>query len=91
MLGERTTKALVLELDNMGVSMKPENFDIIKFDKGLRQVFGNAADLFMEQIYHDFKTRVSRYGNIEETRMPKEMRAADKISRLLAPSATNTP
>jgi hypothetical protein len=91
MLGEPTMGALVWELDQQGISIKSKDFDIIKVDRGLRQIFGNAADLFMEQIYKEFKARLSEYGmNVEEIVMAdkESISVAWKITRLLALKAS---
>lgn len=91
MLGEPTIGALVLELELQGISIKSKDFDNIKVDQGLRQIFGSAANLFMEQIYNEFKARLSEYGmNVEEIEMAdkESISAAWKITRFLALQAS---
>jgi len=85
MLGERASKALFLELRLLEISIKPEAFDIVKVDEGLKKIFGSAAALFMEEIYTEFKTRLSEEGiSTDEIEMKEEdITAAEKISRLL--------
>jgi hypothetical protein len=90
MLGERAAKALFLELRLLEISTKPEEFDIIKIDKGLKKIFGSAAELFMGEIYTEFKTRLSEEGisDVEIEINDANIPAAAKISRLLAVKAT---
>jgi hypothetical protein len=86
LLGEGPSKALFQELRLLEVSMKPEGFDIIKVDEGLKNIFGSAAELFMEQIYTEFKSKLSEAGiHGDEIAIKDEnISAAQKISKLLA-------
>ncbi len=87
LLGERAMKGLVSELGLLGISLKPEEFDIIKVDQGLKKIFGSASELFMEQIYVEFKTKLSEEGinNDEIETKDQNVSAAEMISSLLAP------
>ena len=90
MLGEPAAKALFSELRLLEISIKPEEFDIIKVDAGLRKIFGSAAELFTGDIYREFKTRLSEEGITDDEVEIKDtnISAANKILRLLAPKAT---
>ena len=91
MLGDRAMKGLVWELGAFGISLKPEEFNITRLDEGLKKIFGSAAELFMEQIYSEFKTQLSEEINIDEIEIKEdhEISAVEKISGLLALKTTS--
>jgi hypothetical protein len=86
-LGEPTMQALFWELSNQGVSTNPEEFDIRKFDSELKKIFGDGANVFMEEIYGQFKIAFEqRYG--ENGAIPAadrdDLEPVEKIQRILS-------
>ncbi|MGI0014538.1 MAG: hypothetical protein ACREBU_14020 [Nitrososphaera sp.] len=59
-LGEPTMQALYWELSTQGVSTNPEEFDIKKFDHEMKKIFGDGANVFMDEIYARFKEKAER-------------------------------
>jgi len=53
-------QALFWELSTQGVTTNPEEFDIRKFDQELKKIFGDGANVFMDEIYIQFKEHVER-------------------------------
>lgn len=86
-LGEPTMQALFWELSSQGVTTNPEEFDILKFDEELKKIFGDGANVFMEEIYSQFKRKfeqqIGDQGGVsisdEENLQPVE-----KIQRILS-------
>ncbi|HEX2013609.1 MAG TPA: hypothetical protein VLA68_00135, partial [Nitrososphaera sp.] len=85
-LGEPTMQALFWELSTQGVATNPEEFDIKKFDQEMKKIFGDGADVFMEEIYSQFKEHMERQygeeGNIAEID-DQNLPAIEKIQRIL--------
>jgi len=87
MVGDLAMKGLVLELRLAGTALKPEEFDIVKVDEGLKKIFRSASELFMEQIYSEFSSKLSENGIRNHDIKAKENQdfsAAEKILSLLA-------
>ena len=56
-------QALFWELSRQGVTTNPDEFDIRRFDEEMKKIFGDGANVFMEEIYVQFKESVERkYG-----------------------------
>jgi hypothetical protein len=86
-LGEPTMQALFWELSSQGVATNPEEFDIRKFDGELRKIFGDGANVFMEEIYSQFRETVEGQTRHQEHLAEidnAEIAPIDRIQRLLA-------
>jgi hypothetical protein len=81
-------QALFWELSNQGVNTtNPEEFDIRKFDEELKKIFGDGADVFMEEIYLQFRGRIEQqYGPLERVSIADEANhpSVEKIQRILS-------
>lgn len=53
-------QALFWELSRQGVTTNPDEFDIRRFDEEMKKIFGDGANVFMEEIYMQFKEAVER-------------------------------
>ena len=86
-LGEPTMQALFWELSSQGVTTNPEEFDIRKFDAEMKKNFGDGANVFMEEIYSQFKgqfeQRYGEHGNLP-TSDEENLPAVEKIQRILS-------
>jgi len=89
-LGEPTMQALFWELSRQGVTTNPDEFDITRFNEEMKKIFGEGANVFMEEIYSQFKARfVHEYGR-EAERFSSEYDddanapPVEKIQRILA-------
>ncbi|HJS82275.1 MAG TPA: hypothetical protein VJ742_05510 [Nitrososphaera sp.] len=86
-LGEPTMQALFWELSSQGVTTNPEEFDIRKFDAEMKKIFGDGANVFMEEIYSQFKgqfeQRYGEHGNLP-TSDEENLPAVEKIQRILS-------
>ena len=51
-LGEPTMQSLVWHLNNAGVQVVPENFDIRRFYAALKDMMGGGADIIMDIVAH---------------------------------------
>jgi hypothetical protein len=86
-LGEPTMQALFWELGSQGVSTSPEDFDIRKFDIELRKIFGDGANVFMEEIYRQFREQVEGETRNKDHLVEidnAEIPPIDRIQRILA-------
>jgi hypothetical protein len=86
-LGEPTMQALFWELGRQGVATNPEEFDIRKFDQELRKIFGDGANVFMEEIYSQFRGRFEQqYGEQGLVPLGDEpvLPPIEKIQRILS-------
>lgn len=86
-LGEPTMQALFWELSSQGVATNPEEFDIKKFDIELRKIFGDGANVFMEEIYSQFREQVEGQTRNKELMVEidnAEIAPIDRIQRILA-------
>ena len=91
-LGEPTMQALFWELGRQGVTTSPEEFDIRKFDDELKKIFGDGANVFMEEIYSQFRTRFEQqYGAQGLVLAEKEtdLQPIEKIQRVLSIRVSN--
>ena len=92
-LGESTMQALFWELSNQGVNTtNPEEFDIRKFDEELKKILGDGANVFMEEIYSQFRGRIEQqYGPLERVSVADEANhsAVEKIQRILSIKVIN--
>ncbi len=80
-------QALFWELSRQGVSTSPEEFDIRKFDEELKKIFGDGANVFMEEIYSEFKGRMQEQtvGRVEITIDNEEnLEPVEKILKVLS-------
>ena len=86
-LGEPTMQALFWELSSQGVATNPEEFDIKKFDSELRKIFGDGANVFMEEIYRQFRETVEGQARHQEHLVEidnAQIAPIDRIQRILA-------
>ena len=86
-LGEPTMQALFWELGSQGVTTNPEEFDIRKFEMELRKIFGDGANVFMEEIYRQFRGQVELHSRHQEHLVEidnAEIAPIDRIQRILA-------
>ncbi|HKU49540.1 MAG TPA: hypothetical protein VJP79_06295 [Nitrososphaera sp.] len=84
-LGEPTLQALFWELSSQGVSTDPDEFDITRFDEEMKKIFGDGANVFMEEIYSQFKGRIEQqYGDLGEVSDDGTVQPVEKIQRILA-------
>jgi hypothetical protein len=86
-LGEPTMQALFWELGSQGVTTNPEEFDIRKFEMELRKIFGDGANVFMEEIYSQFRGQVELHARHQEHLVEidnAEIAPIDRIQRILA-------
>ena len=86
-LGEPTMQALFWELSRQGVTTSPEEFDIGKFHEEMKKIFGDGANVFMEEIYSQFRENVERrYG--EQARITisdsEDLEPVERIQRILS-------
>lgn len=91
-LGEPTMQALFWELGRQGVTTSPEEFDIRKFDDELKKIFGDGANVFMEEIYSQFRDRFEQqYGAQGLVLAEKEtdLQPIEKIQRVLSIRVSN--
>jgi hypothetical protein len=82
-LGEPTMQALVRELKAVGISLNPDELDIKKIDTELRKIFGDGAEVFMQEIYVQFRALTSEYGQKPEPEVSENLAAYEKILKLL--------
>lgn len=85
-LGEPTMQALFWELSNQGVTTNPEEFDIRKFDEEMKKIFGDGANVFMEEIYAQFRQQIERrYGGSGQFAITEERDLApvERIQKIL--------
>lgn len=86
-LGEPTMKALFWELGAHGVSVNTEEFDIRKFDLEMKKIFGDGANVFMEEIYTQFKGHIKEHhgdaASIDEA-SDESSTPIEKIERILS-------
>jgi hypothetical protein len=54
LFGENTKTALLLEMQQQGVVFTPNQFDIEKFCKVIRDILGNHAEFIIIKIVDDF-------------------------------------
>jgi hypothetical protein len=90
-LGEPTMQALYWELSTQGVTANPEEFDISKFDEGMRKIFGDGANVFMDEIYSQFKQHVEKQypdGDKMFAEIDENFPAIMKIQRVLSLKVT---
>lgn len=86
-LGEPTMQALFWELSKQGVTTNPEEFDIRKFDTEMKRIFGDGANVFMEEIYAQFKARVeTQYGQdtVFSSREVENLEPVERILKILS-------
>lgn len=86
-LGEPTMQALFWELSSQGVATNPEEFDIKKFESELRKIFGDGANVFMEEIYRQFRETVEGHPRHQEHLVEidnAQIAPIDRIQRILA-------
>jgi len=84
-LGDPTLQALFWELSSQGVSTDPQGFDITRFDEEMKKIFGDGANVFMEEIYSQFKGRIEQqYGDLGEVSDDGTGQPVEKIQRILA-------
>jgi hypothetical protein len=91
-LGEPTMQALFWELGRQGVTTNPEEFDIRKFDDEMKKIFGDGANVFMEEIYSQFRGKFEqRYGaqGLVQTDDDDRLQPVEKIQRILAIRVTS--
>lgn len=91
-LGESTMQALFWELSRQGVTTSPEQFDIRKFDEELKKIFGDGANVFMEEIYSQFKGQIQERnaGNLEiAIENEGELEPVEKILKVLSLKVMN--
>ncbi len=91
-LGEPTMQALYWELSTQGVSTNPEEFDIKKFDHEMKKIFGDGANVFMEEIYARFKEHAEKEymdkKQIDEI-IDNNLPPIDRILKILSLKVTN--
>jgi hypothetical protein len=86
-LGEPTMQALFWELSSQGVTTNPEEFDIRKFEIELKKIFGDGSNVFMEEIYRQFKEQAEGQTRNKELIVEidnAEIAPIDRIQRILA-------
>ena len=86
-LGEPTMQALFWELSSQGVTTNPEEFDIRKFDEEMKKIFGDGANVFMEEIYSQFKRNLEqKFGDQGGISMSDEddLQPVEKIQKILS-------
>ena len=91
-LGEPTMQALFWELGRHGVNTNPEEFDIGKFDEEMKKIFGDGANVFMEEIYSQFRGRFEqRYGEqgLVLSLEDGNLQPIEKIQKILSIRVTN--
>jgi hypothetical protein len=91
-LGEPTMHALFWELNSQGVTTNPEEFDIRKFDDEMKKIFGDGANVFMEEIYSQFRgVYEKRYGEQGTALTDDEENLApvEKIQKILSIRVTS--
>ena len=91
-LGEPTMQALFWELGRQGVTTNPEEFDIRKFDEEMKKIFGDGANVFMEEIYFQFRGKFEqRYGTqgLGPTGVDDRLPPVEKIQRILSIRVSN--
>ena len=90
-LGEPTMHALFWELNSQGVTTNPEEFDIRKFDEEMKKIFGDGANVFMEEIYSQFKSVYEqRYGDQGAILASDEdLAPVEKIQKILSIRVTS--
>jgi hypothetical protein len=91
-LGEPTMQALFWELGRQGVTTSPESFDIRKFDAEMKKIFGDGANVFMDEIYSQFKGRFEQqYGGQALALAGDEasLSPVEKIQRILSVRVTS--
>lgn len=49
-LGEPTMQSIVWHMNNAGVPMSPEDFDVRKFDAALKVLMGEGANIVMDLV-----------------------------------------
>jgi hypothetical protein len=80
-------QALFWELSRQGVTTSPEEFDIRKFDEGLKKIFGDGANVFMEEIYSEFRGKIEEQsvGRVEIAIENEEnLEPVEKILKVLS-------
>jgi|GEM_PF-2999734 hypothetical protein len=91
-LGEPTMHALFWELNSQGVTTNPEEFDIRKFDEEMKKIFGDGANVFMEEIFSQFRVMYEqRYGDQGPVLASDEENLApvEKIQKILSIRVTS--
>lgn len=91
-LGEPTMHALFWELNSQGVTTNPEEFDIRKFDEEMKKIFGDGANVFMEEIYSQFRGMYEQqYGDQGSVLASDEDNLApvEKIQKILSIRVTS--
>lgn len=91
-LGEPTMQALFWELGRQGVTTNPEEFDIRKFDEEMKRIFGDGANVFMEEIYFQFRGKFEeRYGaqGLVSADDNDRLQPVEKIQRILSIRVTS--
>ncbi|MEW6604682.1 MAG: hypothetical protein AB1351_08350 [Thermoproteota archaeon] len=77
-LGRPTMKTLTWQLSENGVSMAPDNFDVNKFDKVLKEFLGEGSEVILNMIYRN----MCRYLKTNQ-RDDQDLRALEEINRIL--------
>jgi hypothetical protein len=80
-------QALFWELSSQGVTTNPEEFDIRKFEIELKKIFGDGSNVFMEEIYRQFKEQAEGQTRNKELIVEidnAEIAPIDRIQRILA-------
>lgn len=57
-LGDSTTKAIVSQLEQAGISVSSEDLDIKEVEEILREYFGDGAEALMQDMFRRYATRV---------------------------------
>lgn len=86
-LGEPTMQALFWELSRQGVTTNPDEFDIRKFDEEMRKIFGDGANVFLEEICSQLAKKVEQdYGKQAMVSIGHErnLGPVERIQRILS-------
>lgn len=81
-LGELTMQALFWELSRQGVTTNPDEFDIRRFDEEMKKIFGDGANVFMGEIYMQFKEAVERKYGGQGVLAQAELASLEPVERI---------
>lgn len=59
-LGDSTMQEVIWQLNQKGISLNSEEFNIKQFEDALRELFGDGADVMLDLIYYKLNNRLSQ-------------------------------
>lgn len=83
-LGSQAMEASLWHLSESGISYDSSDFDISRIEGGLREIFGDGADILMDDIFRYYTTRTMLGGDVTTDRkLLEKLPLVEKIQKFL--------